>query len=110
MRAMFHYDWCPECTEKMELTKKQLYMLPQTVGHYVSHKEAEYYKKNLVKVEKKADIPPGIYACGIYRYCCPKCDKKVIRLSIFLPVRDEEKYEDTIIFQNGEMDNFIYNK
>lgn len=108
MRLIFHDDWCRQCTEKMELTKKQLYMLPQVVGHYISHNDAQYYKKKLVKVNKKSEIPVGYYACGMYRYCCPKCDSKLVKLTIFLPVRDEEKYEDTILFQNGELDNFIY--
>ena len=37
-RATFHDDWCPDCYEKMEVLKKQLYSLPLMVGHYESHK------------------------------------------------------------------------
>lgn len=107
MRSAFHDDWCSECTEVMEVRKKQLYMLPIMVGHYSSHSEASYYKKNLVKVEKKKDIPTGYYACGIHVYRCPKCHHKVVKLSIFLSVRDQEKYEENIYFKNGEMDDFI---
>lgn len=109
MRSAFHDDWCKQCTEVMEVKKLQLYMLPQIVGNYVSHKDASYYKKNLIKVDRKADIPAGYYACGAHLYNCRHCGYKYIKLSVFLPVRDYEKYEDTIIFENGEMDDFIYN-
>ena len=88
IRSIFHDDWCSECTSVMETRKKQLYMLPQLVGNYVSHSNASYYKKNLIKVNKKAEIPTGYYACGIYEYRCPKCNNKLVKLSIFLPVRD----------------------
>lgn len=108
IRSIFHGDWCKECTEVMDITKKQLYMLPVLVDHYISHNDATYYKNNLIKVNRKADIPIGYYACGITVYCCPKCDYKCVKLSIFLPVRDQEKYEDTVYFENGEMDDFIY--
>lgn len=107
MRAPFHDDWCKRCTEPMEIRKKELYMLPILVGHYMSHSDAEYYIQNLVKVNKKKDIPTGYYACGIYMYHCPKCNYKVVKLSIFLPVRDEEKFEEAIIFENGELDVFL---
>lgn len=107
-RLAFHDDWCKNCTETMEIRKKQLYMLPQVVGHYVSQKSPSYYKKNLIKVNKKADIETGYYACGIYVYACPRCSYKMVKLSIFLPVREQEKYEDTIYFDNGELDDFIY--
>lgn len=82
-------------------------MLPMMVGHYVAHKDADYYKKNLVPVDKKADIPTGMYACGIIEYKCPKCCHRAVKLSIFLPVRDQEKPEDAYLFENGEMDDFL---
>ncbi len=107
MRAVFHDDWCKECTATMDVVKKQLYMLPQSVGNYVSHTDAEYYKKNLMKIERKAEIPIGCYACGIYVYRCPECGSRMVKLSVFLPVRDEEKYEENIYFTNGEMDDFL---
>ena len=82
-------------------------MLPMMVGHYVSHKDASYYKKNLVKVSKKADIPTGYYACGITKYHCPECQSERVKLSIFLPVRDVEKLEEVVFYENGELDDFI---
>lgn len=107
MRSFFHDDWCSECTEEMEVLKKQLYMLPMTVGHYVSHREASYYIKNLVKVDKKKDIPTGYYACGLHSYRCPKCGHRSVKLSIFLPVRNEEKQEEVLFFEKGEMDELF---
>ncbi len=107
LRALFHEDWCPECTETMEVLKKQLYGLPQMVGHYESHSDASYYIKNLTKVTKKADIPTGYYACGAHLYRCPKCGNQMVKLSIFLPVRDQEKYEETFFIKNKEMIKYI---
>lgn len=91
----------------MDEVNRSLYMLPMYVGNYVSHKDANYYKKNLRKVDRKKDIPPGVYACGIISYKCPKCSHRMVKLSIFLPVRDQEKYEDFIYFENGELDDFL---
>ena len=107
LKSVFHDDWCPTCKEPMQETFKQLYSLPMTVGHYVSHKDPSYYIKNAVKVERKADIPAGTYAFGIIRYHCIRCNKDVVKLSVFLPVRDQEKYEDAFLFQNGELDSLI---
>lgn len=107
IRSFFHDDICSQCQNQMEEKKRQLYVLPMMVGHYQEHKEAEYYKKNLQKVKCKADIPSGMYACGAIMYECPECSHRLVKLSIFLPVRDQEKYEDTVWFQNGEMDEFI---
>lgn len=102
-------DHCTPCAVKMDTVKKQLYMLPMTVGHYTKHDDPNYYEHNLVKVDKKADIPTGFYACGAYLYKCPKCGQQAVKLNIFLPVRDEEQFEDTYLFENGELDNFIKN-
>lgn len=107
IRSFFHDDWCSECTEQMDVVKKQLYMLPMIVGHYVSHRDASYYIKNLVKVEKKKDVPTGYYACGLHSYRCPKCNHQSVKLSIFLPVRDQEKQEEVLFFEKGEMDEFL---
>lgn len=82
-------------------------MLPMMVGHYTSHKDPEYYRKNLRKVNRKADIPVGTYACGMIVYRCPACSHRTVKLSIFLPVRDQEKYEDGFLFENGELDDLI---
>ncbi len=106
-RAVFHDDWCRKCQSQMEEKNRQLYMLPMTVGHYISHENADYYKKNLMKVNCKADIPTGTYACGMIHYHCPECGHNATKLSIFLPVRDVEKNEDAFLFDNGEMDDFI---
>jgi len=107
IQAKFHDDWCSKCQNVMDERKRKLYMLPMMVGHYVSHSEPEYYKNNLVLVNRKADIPKGRYACGIVLYRCPMCSHQAVKLSIFLPVRDQEKHEDAFYFENGEMDDFI---
>jgi len=108
IKGIFHDDWCGKCQAKMDETIRQLYMLPMTVGHYCSHKDAEYYKRNLQKVARKADIPAGVYACGAIAYRCPECGHQIVKLSIFLPVRDEEKFEDVLIFENGELDEMLF--
>lgn len=109
LRHIFHDDWCSRCTSEMETIRKQLYAMPdQTVGHYVSHHDPEYYKAHLVPVKRKAEIPVGMYACGIITYRCPECGHRAVKLSIFLPVRDEEKPQEAIYFENGEMDDFLW--
>lgn len=107
VQAVFHDDWCKNCYTQMIVFDRHLYMLPMSVGHYVSHSDVSYYKKNLCRVNSKADIPTGMYACGIIRYKCSKCSYKLTKLSIFLPVRDQEKYEDFLYFYNGEFDDFL---
>ena len=102
-------DWCRSCKCAMEKHRKQLYALPNvSVGHYVERKEPDYYKKNLHPVNRKADIPSGMYACGAIQYRCPQCGKRLTVLDPFLPVRDEEKHEGTIVFRNGELDDFLW--
>ncbi len=85
-------DWCRSCKCAMEKHRKQLY----------------YYKKNLHPVNRKADIPSGMYACGAIQYRCPQCGKRLTVLDPFLPVRDEEKHEGNIVFQAGELDDFLW--
>ena len=110
LRHIFHDDWCSQCTSEMEIIRKQLYAMPgQTVGHYVSHQEPEYYKTHLVPVARKAEIPVGMYACGIIAYRCPECGHRAVKLSIFLPVRDAEKAQEALYFEDGEMDDFLWN-
>lgn len=104
IKSIFHDDWCKNCLEEMKLIKKELYYLPQTVGNYTSHKSVDYYKKNLIKVNKKSEIPTGYYACGILKYHCPTCNFNRTKLSIFLPVRGIEKLEENIYYENGEFD------
>lgn len=109
LREKFHDDWCSRCTAEMEVIHKQLYALPtMMVGHYVSHSDPVYYKENLVKVGKKAEIPTGMYACGIIVYRCPQCGHRAVKLSVFLPVRDQEKPEEGFYFEKGELDDFIW--
>ena len=77
------------------------------VGHYVSHSEQVYQIKNVTQVNKKEVIHTGQYACGIIAYKCPECLHEAVKLSVFLPVRDVEKYEDAFLFENGEVDVLI---
>lgn len=108
MRAAFHDDWCSMCQTQMVEKGRKLFALPNmTVGHYVSHKEPEYYYKNLRAVSRKADIPSGMYACGLISYQCPQCGHHAVKASIFLPVRDQEKTEENILFEKGELDNLL---
>lgn len=107
--AKYQDDWCSECKCKMDKERKQLFALPgTTVGHYVEHTDPGFYQKNLYIVDKKADIPPGMYACGAILYRCQSCGRRVTVLDPFLPVRDEEKHEGTIAFKNGELDSFLW--
>ncbi len=109
LRERFHDDWCSACTAQMETVKRQLYAMPgQRVGHYVSHDKPEYYTQNLVPVVRKAEIPTGMYACGIVAYRCPECGHRAVKLTIFLPVRESEKVEQTLYFEHGELDAFLW--
>ena len=49
-----------------------------------------------------------MYACGAIQYRCPECTRRVTVLDPFLPVRDEEKHEGNIVFQAGELDDFLW--
>ncbi len=108
-KAWLRDDYCTGCTTEMQLLKKQLFYLPMTVGHYVEHDDPNYYQTNCVKVAKKSDIPTGFYACGAYLYQCPKCQKKVVKLTIFLPVRDQEQVDGVELFEHGELVDFLEN-
>lgn len=102
-------DWCRGCRREMEIAHKQLFALPNmNVGHYTEHTDPEYYEESLYIVDQKADIPAGMYACCVIQYRCPECGKRVTVLDPFLPVRDEEKHEGTIVFRNGELDDFFW--
>ncbi len=109
IRSIFHDDWCSQCYTDMEVRGKRLFMLPVMVDHYVHHDDAKYFMKNLIRVSKKKDIPTGYYACGIVSYKCPNCGEALVKLTVFLPVRDQEKDEDYIYFKNGELDTFLQN-
>lgn len=109
LREKFHDDWCSECTAEMEIIRKQLYAMPeQLVGHYVPHDEPDYYRKHLVPVNRKAEVPTGMYACGIIGYRCPQCGHRAVKVSVFLPVRDEEKVEQNLYFEHGELDALLW--
>lgn len=110
IKGLFHEDWCPICNTEMSLYDKQLFMLNETVSHYISTRDVKYFEKNLIKVNKKSEIPPGIYACGIKTYWCSDCGKKIVLVQVFLPVRDYEKQEDSFYFENGELDEFLKNQ
>lgn len=102
-------DWCRGCKRRMEEAHRQLFALPRVnVGHYVEHTDPEFYQKNLYIVDRKADIPAGMYACGAILYRCPGCGKRVTVLDPFLPVRDQEKHEGIVVFRNGELDDFLW--
>ncbi len=108
VQALFHDDWCSACTSAMTLTKKQLYALPtMMVGHYQSIEDPNYYVQHLIRVDKKSDIPTGCYACGAYLYHCPHCNKDVAKLTIFLPVRDQEQIEESHLMENPELLAFL---
>lgn len=107
MRAPFHEDWCKNCTKPMMVMKKELFMLPVLVDHYVSHEDAAYFKKNLIKISKKADIPTGYHGCGIIKYHCSNCNYDRTRVKVFLPVRDIEKFEDMVYYEKGELDSIL---
>lgn len=110
VRAALRDDWCSKCCEPMDHEEKQLFFLPQRVGHYRKHEDVEYYLENLELVEKKADIPTGYYACGAYVYFCPRCAKRIVKLLIFLPVRDEEMIEDVHVFEDERLRELVRGK
>lgn len=102
-------DWCRDCKCAMEKADKQLYALPSMmVGHFVCHEDPEYYREDLHLVDKKADIPPGMYACGAFLYRCPGCGRRVTILDLFLPVRNEEKHDGVVVFKQGELDDILW--
>lgn len=102
-------NWCRACKLEMEENDKQLFALPcMSVGHYVEHTDPEFYRENLYQVDQKADIPAGMYACGAIEFRCSKCGKRVTVLDLFLPVRDQEKHEGSVVFRNGELDDILW--
>lgn len=106
-KAWLHDDWCTECVAPMEAQKKRLFLLPMTVGHYETYDTAHYYRKNLIPVTKKSDIPAGTYASRLYLYHCPACGKNVVKVVNFLPVRDQEQIEETFLFEDQDLYDFI---
>jgi len=109
LRRLFHDDWCGVCAAQMEIQRRRLFAMPgMRVGHYVSHGEPEYFVKNLVAVERKAEIPVGMYACGLTAYRCPECGHRAVKAQVFLPVRDQEKPEEAFLFESGELDCLLW--
>ncbi len=107
LKAAVKDDWCGDCSSKMDEIEKRLYLMPMSVGHYVDHKEAQYYIKNLIPINSKAEVPIGMYACRITVYRCPECQKRIAMVLPFLPVRDQERTEFAHYYKNGELDSFI---
>lgn len=108
LKSKLSGDWCKHCSVKMEESRRKLFAMPQmSVGHYADHEDSGYYLKNLVPVSKKADIPIGMYACGIIEYRCPQCGRTIVKACPFLPVRNEEKNEMPHIFENCELDGLF---
>lgn len=103
----FKSNWCGNCKTEMATMYKRLYWMPMTVGHYAEHKDAGYYLKNLKPLMNIAQIPAGYYACDASMYRCSGCGRRITVMTPFLQVRNEEKTESHIIFENGELDNLF---
>lgn len=109
IKAPFRDDWCRNCGRTMEHTNRRLFAIPDmTVGHYESHTEVRYFKRALWPVEEREDIPAGTYACRALEYRCPRCGRRRVKLSVFLPVRDKNKMEEIILFDDGEQMEFLW--
>lgn len=109
LRAKIFDKYCTRCQHEMNVAAQWLYALPDLrVGHYVRHEDAGYYKQHLVAIRQKSQVPAGMYACNLYVYQCPQCGHRAVKLVVFLPVREEEKIEQGIYFDNGEMDDFVF--
>ena len=107
LRARFCDDYCDRCKTKAEVAGQRLFALPMTVGNYSSHKDASYYLRNLHPVSGKADIPAGLYACSAIRYRCADCGRQFVKLKIFLPVREQEQFEESLLFREGELNELV---
>ena len=108
-KAKFLDKYCSKCQHEMNVVSQSLYALPDmSVGHYVRHEDAGYYKRHLVAIQQKSQIPAGLYACTVTAYSCPQCGHRAVKLMVFLPVREEEKREQGLYFENGEMDDFAF--
>ena len=91
MLARLQDNWCRDCKREMEEARRRLFALPnQTVGHYVEHTD------------------PGLYACEAIQYRCPQCGRRVTVLAPFLPVRDKEKHEGVLVFEDRALDDFLW--
>lgn len=102
-------DWCRPCKCSMEKLRRRLFALPElSVGCYRAHKEPDYYRENLHPVDRRSDIPAGMYACTATQYRCPQCGRRITVLDPFLPVRNEEKHEKPVVFEAGELDEFLW--
>lgn len=102
-------NWCRKCKRELEVSGRRLFALPRvSVGRYMEHTDPEFYEENLYLVDRKEDIPPGMYACRAVQYRCPGCGKRVTVLNPFLPVREREKREGSVVFRGGELDDFLW--
>lgn len=108
LREKFHDDWCSQCTAQMDVSKKQMFALPtMTVGHFVSHREAEYPPEPGPGGEEGGHTH-GDVRLGLIGYRCPKCGHRAVKAQIFLPVRDMEKTEERVLFEHGEVDALLW--
>ena len=109
IKAPFRDDWCRNCGRVMYHPHKRLFAIPgMMVGCYESHTDIDYYRGALWPVERREDIPPGMYACRAVEYHCPRCGRRKVKLNIFLPVRDKIKREETIVFDDGKRLEFLW--
>ncbi len=109
LKAPFRDDWCKNCGRTMNHPHKRLFVIPgMKVGCYESHTDVDYYREALRPVKGREDIPAGTYACRAVEYHCPQCGRRRVKLSIFLPVRDKIKREETIVFDNGKRLEFLW--
>lgn len=104
-----HVDWCRKCKREMQRGRKRLFAIPRlNVGHYVEHMDPEFYWENLFVVDSRLDIPAGMYACWAVEYRCPACGGINTEIKPFLPVRDLDKREKSVVFRSGELDDFLW--
>lgn len=104
LKAKLRDDWCADCSRKLEIQgEPRIYSLPMMVGQYREHDDPVYYLRNLRPVFDIKSLPNGQYASRMTILRCPGCGCRRERLSIFLPVRGEEKFESVHFFENDEL-------
>ncbi len=99
---------CRVCKELMEAREERLYAMPSvTVGHYVRREHGEWYRRGLVPISSKAQIPTGMYGARAKLYKCPRCGQEKAVITPFLPVRDAEKTELPVTLEYLELEAFL---
>ncbi len=110
IKAPFRDDWCKKCGRSMNHPHQRLFAITDMrVGHYESHTEIDYYRGALWPVTSRSEIPAGVYACRAEEFHCPRCGRRKVKLTIFLPVRHHDKPEEIITFDNGKALDFLWN-